>query len=142
MTKISEKLSEKGYLLRSGHAAGSDTFFENGVKVSIIDGKPIYNKEIFTAWDCTKEAMIVASNYHPAFHNCNNYAKKLHGRNAMIILGKDLNDPVDFVICYTDNGKDKGGTGLGIRVAEDKKIKIYNLFFPEIREKFEKWILK
>ncbi len=141
MTKISEKLSEKGYMLRSGGAKGSDTYFEKGVKLSIIEGKPTYNKEIFTAYDCTKKSILMASNYHPAFHNCKEYAKKLHGRNAMIILGKELNDPVDFVVCWTENGKDKGGTGLGIRLAEDKKIKIYNLFFEDMRKKFEKWLL-
>ena len=142
MTKISEKLSEKGYLLRSYHAKGYNKKFEEGVKLLVIDKKLTYNKEIFTLWDCTKNAILMASNYHPAFHNCNNYIKKLHGRNVMIILGKDLNDPVDFVICYTDDGKDKGETGLGIRVAEDKNIKVYNLYFKDIREKFEKWLLK
>ena len=142
MTKISEKLSEKEYLLRSGGAIGSDKFFEQGVKLSVIDGKPKYNKEIFTAWDATQKSIELSSNYHPGFHNCNSYTKKLHGRNSMIILGKDLNEPVDFVVCWTKDGKDTGGTGLGIRLAEDKKIKVYNLFFEDVRKKFEKWLLK
>mgnify|MGYP001599049600 FL=1 len=142
MTKISERLSEKGYSLRSGSAKGSDSFFEKGVKLSVNDGKPTYNKEIFTAYNCTKKAILMASNYHPGFHNCNDFIKKLHGRNAMIILGKDLNEPVEFVVCWTENGKDSGGTGLGIRLAEDKKIKVYNLFFEDVRKKFEKWLLK
>ena len=142
MTKISKRLSEKGYLLRSGAAKGSDKKFEEGVKLSIVNGKPKYNKEIFTAWDCTKEALILASNYHPAFHNCKDYTRKLHGRNAMIILGKELNEPVDFVVCWTENGKDKGGTGLAIRLSEEKEIKIYNLYYDDVRKKFEKWLLK
>ena len=142
MARISERLCHKGYLLRSGAVSGSDQKFEEGVKLTIVEGQPIYNKEIFTKYDTTKDAMMLSSNYHPVWHNCNEYTRKLHGRNAMIILGENLDDPVNFVVCWTENGKDKGGTGLGIRIAEDKDIKVYNLHDEETRNNFEKWLVK
>lgn len=142
MTRISEKLCNDGYLLRGGGAKGSDSFFEEGVKLTIVEGQPIYNKEIFTKYDTTKESMLLSSNYHPAWHNCNEYTRKLHGRNAMIILGENLDVPVNFVVCWTENGKDMGGTGLGIRIAEDKGIKVYNLHDEETRNNFIEWLEK
>ena len=115
--QISKAFTELGYILRSGGAKGADSHFE----------KTALNKEIYYANDATKEAIELASQYHPAWHNCNDYARKLHGRNSMIILGHDLNTPVDFVICWTPDGKATGGTGLGINLANDKDIPVYNL---------------
>ena len=68
MTSISEKLCQKGYLLRSGGAEGSDKKFEKGVKLSVISGTPIYNKEIFTKIVLIIIAiilMIIAISYWP-----------------------------------------------------------------------------
>lgn len=119
MTRIAKELHGSKYILRSGGAIGADTAFEKG------SGDL---KEIFKANDATEEAIEYASKFHPAWDRCNEYARKLHGRNAMIILGKDLQTPVSVVYCYTKNGKDIGGTGLGMRIAWANDIKVYNLY--------------
>ncbi len=121
MTSISQVLSEHGYILRSGGAIGSDSAFELGAKL----------KEIFYAKDATPESIELASKFHPAWNRCDDYARKLQGRNSMILLGKDLNDPVDFVICWTEGGKIQGGTGQGMRIALHYNIPIYNLAVKE-----------
>lgn len=117
MKAIAEALEKKGFILRSGGAEGADSAFESGSK----------NNEIFRAEDATNEALNLTSRYHPNWNACSEYTKKLHARNAMIILGKNLNSPVEFVWCWTKNGKGGGGTGQALRIAEDYGIKIYDL---------------
>lgn len=115
MKRIAEQL--EGYTLRSGGAIGADTAFEEGAS----------KKEIFRAEDATDDAIELSSKYHPNWNACSKYAKKLHGRNAMIILGKNLDSPVEFVMCWTKSGKGGGGTGQALRIAKDYGIKIYDL---------------
>jgi len=116
MTKIANKL-DRGFVLRSGGAKGADVAFEEGST----------NKEIFTANDVTSEAVEFSSKFHPNWSACSDYAKKLHGRNAMILFGKDLNTPVEFIVCWTKSGKVTGGTGQALRIAKYYDIKVYNM---------------
>ena len=117
MTDIAWDLNELGWGLRSGRALGADHAFEIGST----------KRELFVANDATAAAIEMASRFHPNWAACNSYARLLHGRNSMIILGANLDSPVKFVICWTKNGKASGGTGLGIRIAEFYKIPIFNL---------------
>lgn len=122
------KLSNSGLILRSGHAKGADRSFEYNAGLL---------KQIFRPEDATPEAIELAMQFHPAPHRCDDYAKKLHGRNAQIILGKDLDLPVEVVYCWTSNGRDKGGTGLGMRIAASRGIPIRNLYYPEVIKEIE-----
>lgn len=119
MTKVAKRLATMNYTLRSGGAAGADTAFENGA------GRL---KQIFRPRDATAEAIRLASEFHPAWHNCNEYVRKLHGRNAQIILGRELDEPVEFVLCWTPGGQGVGGTGMGISIAESRNVPVKNLF--------------
>jgi hypothetical protein len=118
MTNIAKTLSLKDYTLRSGGADGADKAFELGAT-----GKVIYRPK-----DATPECIKMAMEIHPAPNACDDYVKKLHGRNVKIILGDDLNTPSDFVVAWTKNGGPVGGTGLGIRLATKRNIPVYNLF--------------
>lgn len=117
MTQIAAYLSSLNYILRSGAAQGADTAFEKGA----------IKKEIFIANDCTEEAMAYSSKFHPAWDRCSDFVKRLHGRNAMILLGQNLDTPVKFVVCYTSDGLASGGTGQAIRIAQDLGIQCFNL---------------
>lgn len=119
LIKVASLLEKKGYILRSGGAYGADQAFEKGIRNED-------HKIIWKADDCTKFAKEYAKKYHPAWKNCSDYAKKLLGRNAMIILGEDLTTPVEFVICWTES-ETHGGTALGVRIAREHKIPIYNV---------------
>ncbi|MHA2280124.1 MAG: hypothetical protein ACXAC5_04510 [Promethearchaeota archaeon] len=123
MTEIAKILNSEGYILRSGGAEGADTAFKNGAGDAW---------EVFRPKDATPEAIEEASKFHPAWHNCNDYVRRLHGRNAQIILGRDLDKPVEFTMLWTPGGKTIGGTGLGIRISDHHKITIKNLYDPEI----------
>ena len=130
MTDIAIKLEELGYTLRSGGANGADSAF----------AKSVNRKEIFLPWrgfnglvskyvGATDKAMQIAKEIHPAWNRCSIGAKKLHARNIHQILGWDMNPDTysKFVICWTPNAKEVGGTATAIKLAKMHNIKIYNL---------------
>lgn len=130
-TKIGKYLAEKGYILRSGAAEGSDSAFEKGCDE--VKGK----KEIYLPWfkfNDSKSQLVVndprafeiGEKYHPYWRNLNQYSRLLQARNSHQVLGRHLNSPSKFVICYTKDGKMKGGTSQAIRIAKDYNIPIFN----------------
>ncbi len=134
MSKIAIFLSENNYILRSGGAKGADLAFSK----SIDDNK----KQIFLPWKgfnnnynhkypILKDALKMAEEFHPAWENCSEGARKLHSRNCYQVLGYDLKTPSKFVICWTRNGKLIGGTATALRIAKKYNIKIYNLAIKE-----------
>lgn len=123
MVKIGAYLAKRGDILRSGGAIGADAAFEQGCGT----GK----KEIYLAKDCTPMAKELSSHFHPAWHLCSDLAKNLHGRNAMIVLGQNLDTPADMVICWTADGKASGGSGQTLRIAASRGIPVFNLFFDK-----------
>lgn len=119
MTNIGRIMEEMGYILRSGAAIGADQAFEKLV--------PKERKEIFVAEDADAASMAIAARHHPNWSACNDYARKLHARNAKIVLGGNLKSPVSFVVCWTPGGELSGGTAMGIRIARHYAIPVYNL---------------
>lgn len=129
--KIAKYLATKDYTLRSGGAQGADSYFEKGCDLS--KGK----KEIYLPWsgfENNKSKLVVsnpkafelAQKYHPNWYALKQGGQKLQARNCHQILGKDLEYPCDFVICWTKGGKGQGGTGQAIRLATDYGIKIFD----------------
>ncbi len=146
MEKIGQYLSEKDFILRSGGAIGADSAFEKYV--------PYDKKQIFLANEnISEEAFLLARNLHPAPHLIDKkpnaeYIWKLMARNCYQILGKKLNDPVDFVICWTPDGCETkeqrniktGGTGQAIELACLHGIEVINMANSNWRERFIKII--
>jgi len=120
MTEMASELELAGFTLRSGGAAGADTAFESGVK------RKGY-AHIFRPHHATPEAETLAGQYHPAWERCGIFARKLHARNMQIMLGQELDKPVDFVLCWTPKGEVTGGTGQALRYALANNIPIINL---------------
>jgi len=129
--KVGKFLAKKGFILRSGGAGGSDQAFENGN--DLVNGK----KEIYLPWrnfEGSDSKLVVndvkayklAEKFHPYWHNLSQGAKKLQARNGHQILGWDLNTPSNFVICWTEKGKGKGGTGQGLRIAKAYEIPVFD----------------
>ncbi len=130
MTKTARKLDRLGFTLHSGGAEGADVAFEVGAS----------KKRIFLPWDGFNNKRVdgvsytvppfndeLVNKYHPAAHNLKQGGLKLMSRNSYQVLGTDLNSPVDFVVCWTKDGKASGGTGQALRISEDYKIPIFNL---------------
>jgi len=120
MQTLSSKLEKEGFILRSGGADGADTAFERGVEDP-------NHALIYTAQDLTPDAMQLTSKFHPAWNKCSDYVKKLHARNTLIILGRDLKTPASFIVCWTQDAQVIGGTGQGIRIAQAYNIPVFNL---------------
>lgn len=141
MVWIGKELAKYEYILRSGGADGADSAFEHGC----MDG--CGEKEIFLPWKnfnknrsslygVGPEAFKIAESLHPAYHKCSQGAQKLLARNCYQILGQNLKTPVDFVVCWTKHAKVVGGTALGIKLAYQYEIPVYNLCSEEERMKF------
>lgn len=143
MRGVALMLYERGYTLRSGGAGGADEAFEMATPVMAM-------MEIFLPWDGFNgkritipeknlnlgEARSLAEKYHPNWPACSEGARKLHTRNVFQVLGADCHSPSAFVVCWTRDGKASGGTGQALRIAEDRKIPIYNLHDPRVRGMF------
>lgn len=135
MTQIASKLDTMGYILRSGGAKGADSAFERGA----------ITKQIFYAKDATQAAINIAAQLHPKWNACSPFAKRLHGRNAFQVLGPNLNDPSEFLICWTPDGcvrhEDRryttGGTGTAISIASTYGVSVHNL---SITRSYHDWL--
>lgn len=81
--------------------------------------------------DLISETERIASEVHPAWNRCNEWARGMHSRNCHQILGYDLQSPVDAVICWTPDGAVVGGTATAIRIAMKYDIPVFNLGVPD-----------
>jgi hypothetical protein len=141
MTSIGRHLAVHDFMLRSGGADGADTAFEQGARNA--KGK----MEIYLPWqgfngrpdglviDPGFEAIKVAATHHPNWGACSLAARKLHIRNVYQVLGSDLKTPSRFIICWTEGGKRKGGTGQALRIADTFSIPIYDLAVQADRQR-------
>lgn len=138
MTQVAMVLDERGYVLRSGGADGADTAFEVGARPS--------RRQIFLPWKnfndnhsplcfgadglASDKAMEMAAQFHPFWHRLSEGARKLHARNCFQVLGPKLDDPVEFIICWTEGGTQTGGTAQALRIAHRYPIYVCNLGAP------------
>ncbi|WP_347460875.1 hypothetical protein ABEF79_00940 [Acinetobacter sp. ANC 7454] len=87
------------------------------------------------------QAEQIAASHHPNWGKCSVYTRKLLSRNAHIIFGYHLNNPVDAVItwCELDNfGQPKGGTATALKMAWGAQIPVFNLYLPQKAEMLER----
>jgi len=144
MTMLSRYLHDRSYILRSGGANGADKAFEIGIPAG-------GNKEIYLPWKgfngsdspyfiLHEEAFEVAKKFHPAWNKLADPVKALMARNVYQVLGFDLDTPVEFVVCWTKDGKDTGGTGQAIRIAKKYNIPVLNLYDEVALNKIKKRI--
>lgn len=127
--EIVEFLESQNYILRSGGADGADLFFEEFAT----------RKEIYLPWkgfngsdsdlfSPSPDSHEIAKKYHPAWDRLSSAGQKLMARNSHQVLGIELETPSDFIVCWTEDGKMKGGTSQALRIAKDINIPIFNLY--------------
>ncbi len=111
ITELASSLADRGYLLRSGHARGADQAFETGADTRAEVYLPWPRFEASAACTAgyvqlhpTPEATQMAAQHHPAWDRLGRGARSLHARNCHQILGRDLDDPASFVVCWTPDG--------------------------------------
>ena len=77
--------------------------------------------------DLISETERIASEVHPAWDRCNEWARGMHSRNCHQILGYDLQSPVDAMICWTPDGAVVGGTATALKLSMKAGIPVFNL---------------
>jgi hypothetical protein len=150
MSDIAEVLHADGYILRSGGAAGADDAFYIGIHKACrftgaqiflpgdkfnghrAGGQGLVDATTLPAWPA---ALLTVERYHPSPGKLSGYARRLMARNAMQVLGPNLDVPAKFVVCWTPRGEVVGGTGQALRIAADHGIPVRNLGIPEVLDK-------
>jgi hypothetical protein len=150
MTRAASWLSAKGWVLRTGMAAGADQAFYRGASThgafelylpwptfEADAHAPSCGTEQFVLGEPTPAAHELAARFHPAWPRLTRAVRALHARNAHQVLGADLASPARFVLCWTPDGslngrgRRVGGTGQALRIAHHHGIAIFNLARPE-----------
>lgn len=157
------KLASDGWCLRSGAAPGPDDEFYLGAMDWYATQIPSEVKhcvaEIYLPWNgfenkwhndpsghfinyqfldgCAK-ALEIASQVHPNWEACKKGGSyHMHGRNAMQILGAELDLPSQAVFCYAKEssaGVVSGGTATAVNIGKANNVPIKNLFFQDVYE--------
>ena len=147
MTALARQMAEAGFHLASGGAEGADAAFAAGT--------PAEQRTVWLPWegfnklagpDCQtlspereRECMAIAERLHPAWDRCRPGARKMHARNVAILLGPDLDAPVDTVVCWTEGGRIRGGTGMSLLIAREWNIPVINLATVSMQSAWEKF---
>jgi hypothetical protein len=164
LTRIGRALAMAGYGLSSGAAPGADQAFERGADEGHGQKRimlPWSGFESRTAaehgvFDASKlpafpQARAIAAQHHPAWERNSRAAQALHTRNAFQALGPELDQPVSFLICWTDTFQRdadgdvidaSGGTGTAVRIARTHRIPVFHLGIPEHGARIEAWVCR
>lgn len=134
MKKWAISCAVRGLILRSGGARGADTAFGRGCD-SVNGQKEIYLPH--KGFNSNESPLFdIAKQIHPVWERLSPMEKKLMARNVLQILGKDLQTPSLFVVCWTGDGYNgkrgkyterTGGTGMAIELASRNMIPVFNL---------------
>ena len=146
MREMVGHLAGRGWHLRTGGAKGADDAFARAV--------PTDKRTVFIPWRGyngwngaegraltageLQALRAAAASHHPSWTNCAPRVRDLHARNVAILLGADMREPVNAMICWTENGRIQGGTGMAIRFAQHYRIPILNLATLAVRETMDR----
>lgn len=138
-----------GYRNRTGDAVGMDAAWRK-VCAHACDfyaprnrSNPLADAKIITGEHYVR-AKNITRQYHPYFHNLGDFEAELHIRNVFEVLGDELNNPSEFLVCWTKDGAEKkttretGGTGQAIRLAIAYDIPVFNLYHADAEYRLAK----
>lgn len=148
MTALAQALAGAGWVLRSGGADGADSAFEQGAQAA-NGRKDIYlpwrgfNNNSSSLFEADKDAYALAATVHPAWDQLGAGPRALHSRNCYQVLGRTLDTPVEFTVCWTPDGceneksrkRTTGGTGTAIVLSERNGVPVFNLRNDSSRER-------
>lgn len=151
MTEIGMYLSSYGWVLRSGGAEGADTAFEQGHDTTPGSVKEIYlpakhyrqhPSELYLEHDSVDDigaeriggyVWKKRTDRTCEWQSLKPFTKANMVRDVLQVLGKDIKSECDVVICWTQDGKASGGTGMAMWTAQyiteltGRRIPIINL---------------
>lgn len=124
-------LDSLDYMLCSGHTEKADIVFEDFSM----------HKEIYLPWkgfnESTSELSLesmpnvskateIARKFNPNFGALSDREQKQIIMSGFQVLGQSLEEPVDFVLCWTEGGKIEGNIGQVLRIARYYEIPIFD----------------
>ncbi len=135
MENFAREAADKGYIFRSGHAEGADYAFEKGAGKSCIvylpwhgfnDNYPVLGSSI-SSGQINQEALDMVIKHEPHAATCTRGVQLIKCRNVYQVLGINMSQESDLVVCWTPGGNGAGGTGLAIKIADSRKIPVIDL---------------
>lgn len=155
--QLTSWLCARGVKLRTGDADGMDAVFRDAAPKEMRqffaplnrynahpDAIMIKPSEIHPCY--YSQARDITANTHPYFYNLGDFERELHIRNAFQVLGPELDEPSNFLVCWTKDGAETkttratGGTGQAIRLAIKYNIPVFNLQTPNFEGRFRTFI--
>lgn len=148
LTVIAQGLCDSNCWLHSGWGRGSDQAFAAGSAInrqtqfipweSFNDANKIPQENLgehdpFMVVNHSEQSMRLASQYHPYWNRMHQNTKLLMSRNVFILLGADLQTPVDFVVFWQSLEDDQSvtsGTNHTRRMAQSFGIPLFNMRVP------------
>lgn len=147
---IGNQLGKASWHLRSGYAAGADMAFGRGAEAAGgsfemflpwegFNGAPQQDDRfIVPTW--TADLLAAAEAVHPVWSRLTSSVKCLMARNVCQVLGLNLDEPADCVICWTPGGQGQGGTGQAVRLARKHNIPVFDLAKGSDREALVRFV--
>lgn len=142
ITDLTKLLNYNGYTLSTGDAPkGADLMFWSAIKTGKFRFGPFGRKPkpntivVPPTNPVYDQARKIASIVHPAWNFLPEPYRELHARNVFQVMGKEISEPVEFLICWTPDGAERanqttkktGGTGTAIKVADRFGVPVFNL---------------
>jgi hypothetical protein len=133
MRGIARELAVRGFVLRSGGAHGADSAFEAGAGAACeivlpwhgFNGRRGPTAHVLDPLDGRVRA--IAAEHHPAWRRLSAASAKLITRNTFQVLGRSLDAPSAFVLCWTKEAAGGGGTGQALRIARAYGVPVFDL---------------
>lgn len=146
---IATRLEAMGYTLRTAGGKGMEEAFEQVTE----------NKEVHIPWRNfnerqskftrnAKEADDVVRPFAPGFDGLKPAVQAIIASKAHTVLGKDLKNPIRFLITYTQDGCENtanktaktGFSGTSIALASSLRIPVFNLKNSDALERLKQYL--
>lgn len=136
---IGRLIVENGFELHSGNAPGADQAYARGGnqvnpemvhlhlpwqsfrREAVVPGNHVY----VYPFNALRFYVDIAAECHPKWQYLKEYARKLHTRNASILVPNQQN--VDVCVAWPSSRPGGGGTGQGMRIAKSRGIRLVDL---------------
>jgi hypothetical protein len=144
---LGARFAREGLVLRTGASPGADQAFMHGAakaggRAELYLPCPRFEAgaraqarglDAIVLGEPAPRAYDLAARFHPAWEELGERERRLRARDVHQVLGADLRSPVEFVVCWTPDGRrdgtraSAGGTGQALRVAASRNIPVINL---------------
>jgi len=135
LVAVMKQLEEKHFTTRSSGLDGPDaTIIKDSANLELfLPWKPFNGLESKNYFN-TKECLVIAKQFHPAFDGLKPAIHAFLGCNVRLILGNNLKSAARFMLCYTEDGAESdktkssktGNLGLAISIASAMRVPVFN----------------